>query len=230
MKKVLLFFILINLAFASRGDFLDDEFETPIQRQDPLSGYNRAMTDFNDFMYIHAFNPLSKSYETVIPKEIRICIYNFFDNLASPIRFLNNLLQGKFKNSGDELFRFVVNSTLGVGGLGDAGDKLFGIKKHEEDFGQTLAFYGIKSGYSIVLPFLGPSNLRDSIGFVGDYFTFPISYIKNQKLGLGLNAYNRLNTASFHNGEYEQIKKNAFDLYPYLQDLYEEKRKIEIKK
>lgn len=224
------------LVFANADDFFEDEsfedeFAEPVAQQiNPLDDYNRLMTRFNDVTYELVFDPVAKKYKKAMPFEVRDSLYNFFDNLQAPKRFLNNLLQGKFKNSASELFRFAVNSTLGVGGFGDAGEKLFGISKHEEDFGQTLGFYGVKPGYHIVLPLLGPSNVRDSFGFVADYFSSPINYIDSYPISIGINGYSRLNQASFHEGEYAQIKKNAIDLYPYLRDLYEQNRENEIKK
>lgn len=230
MRKLILFFACLSLALAGSDDFFEDEYSAPEKRFDPLSGYNRLMTGFNDFVYVNAFNPVVKGYKTVMPVEIRGCVNNFFDNLGAPMRFLNNLLQGKFKNSGEELFRFVVNTTMGVGGVGDAGEKIFGVKKHSEDFGQTLGHYGVGSGFPIVWPFLGPSNLRDSVGLVGDYFSYPVNYLKNKELSFGLNVYNKANQLSFHEGEYENLRQNALDLYPYLQDMYERHRENEIKK
>lgn len=202
----------------------EDEFEPQKKRFDPLNGYNRAMTTFNDYTYLYFFDPIARGYKYVVPDEIRYSVLNFFDNLAAPMRFLNNLLQGKFKNSGEELFRFTLNTILGVGGLGDPAKVIFGIERHPEDFGQTLGYYGVGAGFPIVWPFFGPSNVRDSIGFVGDYYTDPTSYIQNQLTALGISAYGRVNYMSFHLKEYKVIRKDAIDLYPFLQDFYEKRR------
>ncbi len=230
MKKIALLLLAVTFSFADNGDFLEDEYENSTKRADPLSGYNRIMTSVNDFVYVNALSPVARGYKNVVADEVRFSIGNFFDNLAAPMRFVNNLLQGKIKNSGDELFRFVVNTTVGVGGFGDAGKELFGVSKHDEDFGQTLGYWGVGAGYPIVLPLFGPSNMRDSVGLVGDYFTNPVNYLDSSKASMSINAFNKLNTTSFHTGEYERIKKNALDLYPYLQDIYEQKRQADIKK
>lgn len=230
-RILVLFLACISLSFSDESVFEDDfasEYASPKQRFDPLSGYNRAMTSFNDFTYMHVIDPAARGYKSVVADDIRFVVGNFFDNLLAPMRFANNLLQGKIKNSGDELFRFVVNTTMGVGGFGDAGKEVFGIQRHPEDFGQTLGFYGVGSGFPIVLPIFGPSNVRDSIGLVGDYFANPINYLDNQNVAIGLNAYNKLNYVSLHVDDYGTIKKDAIDLYPYLQDLYEEHRKNQI--
>lgn len=229
-RVIVLFLACISFSLAS--DIFDDDFAseytTPKPKLDPLSGYNRAMTSFNDFTYINIIDPTARGYKTVVANEIRFVVANFFDNLLAPMRFLNNLLQGKIKNSGDELFRFVVNTTIGVGGFGDASTELFGAQKHPEDFGQTLGFYGVGSGFPIVLPIFGPSNIRDSVGFVGDYFSNPINYIDSRWVSVGLGGYERINYTSLHVDDYNSIKKDSIDLYPYLQDLYEKHRQNEI--
>lgn len=213
----------ISDEFDEFEDF-DIEYTTPQKRFDPLSGYNSAMTSFNDYAYTYAINPVASGYKNVIDKDVRNSVNNVFDNLLAPVRFVNNLLQGKIQNSLEELFRFTVNTTLGVGGFGDAGKEIFGIERHPEDFGQTLGFYGVGSGFPIVWPILGPSNLRDSFGLAGDYFASPMTYMDQNTLYYSLNAYERLNYVSLHLNEYEAIKKDSIELYPYLQDLYETRR------
>lgn len=218
-----------DVSLDSFEDEFAGEFEAPKEQIDPLSGYNRAMTSFNDFTYTNVLDPVARGYKYVVADEVRVFIYNIFDNLLSPLRFVNNLLQGKIKNSADELFRFALNSTLGIGGIGDPAKILCGVEKHEEDFGQTLGYYGIGGGFPVVLPFLGPSNLRDMVGLVGDSFANPISYVKTDLDSIALKAYDRLNTLSLHVNDYEAIKKDAIDLYPYLQELYEKRREYLIK-
>lgn len=218
-----------SFAFGDDFDSFEDEFTAPKEVFDPLSGYNRFMTNVNDKVYVHVINPVASGYRDFVDVSVRSSVENFFENLLFPVRFVNNLLQGKFKNSAEELFRFVVNTTLGVGGFGDAGEDIFGIKAHHEDFGQTLGFYGVGSGFPIVLPFLGPSNLRDTIGLGGDYFLTPISYMDSAYLSTVLKGYDKFNTLSFHVQEIETLKKGAVDLYPFLQNFYEDYRNKAIK-
>ncbi len=209
-------------------DEFKDEFAPQKQVFDPLEGYNRAMTTFNDYSYMYVLDPLAKGYKSIIPDDIRQCVSNFFDNLATPTSILNNLLQGKFKRSGTELTRFVLNSTLGLGGLGDFSKDVLGIEKHQEDFGQTLGFYGVGRGFPVVLPLLGPSNMRDLTGFVGDYFTNPKVYLNDIPLSMGLSVYERFNLMSLNAQSYEEIRENAIDLYPFLQNFYEQYRQKQI--
>ncbi len=130
-------------------------------------------------MYI--FIPVSEAYAYILPQPLRLGLSNAVDNIQFPIRFANNLLQGKFQNSSDELERFIINSTVGVAGLMDvASDHMTTpIPAHKEDFGQTLGHYGVGSGFHIVLPFFGPSNVRDTVGFVADGYISPLVYTKD---------------------------------------------------
>ena len=208
-------------------EFIDETDETTIY--DPLIKYNRAMTQFNDFVFIYILNPTAKGYSYVVPKALRKGISNAFHNIAFPIRFVNNVLQLKFQNAGEETSRFLINSTFGVFGLFDAAYYTFKLDEHNEDFGQTLGFYGVKSGPHIVLPFLGPSNLRDAFSLVPDNM---LTLVYNSNLtyeeSLYLNTFYYVNKTSLHLGEYESIKKDAIDFYPFIRDLYEQKRIKEI--
>ncbi len=229
LRLLVAFVIFISFSFGNDFESFENEFNTPSSRYDPLKGYNEAMTNFNDFVYVNLLSPVAHGYNRVIEEDGRVMIDNFFHNLAFPMRFVNNILQGKFKNSADEFFRFLVNTTIGVGGFGDAGDELFGIKPHNEDFGQTLGFYGVDSGIAIVLPFIGPSNLRDMVGLVGDYALNPMAYFHSRWLAAGLVTEKKLNTLSLHVKEIDAARKNVVNLYPFLQSYYEKQRDEAIK-
>ena len=233
MRFILSLLLSSLLLFGASNDVAFEEFNEFSKEEpkvfDPLAPYNQAMTTFNDYVYLNIIDPVASGYGTIIPEELRVAISNVFDNLLFPVRFVNNLLQLKFENSADELFRFVINSTLGFAGMGDPAQTHFGIQAHKEDFGQTLGYYGIGNGFHLVLPLLGPSNLRDIVGLSVDVYGNPITYVKTEWDSVGLKAYDRLNSASLHVGEYASIKKDAIDLYPFLRDLYESRRKVQIK-
>lgn len=206
---------------------------------DPLSGYNRVMTSFNDKFIMYLLNPISKAYAFILPQTIRIGVSNAIDNILFPVRFTNNLLQGKLQNSSDELERFIINSTVGVAGLIDVATNYTTtpIPAHDEDFGQTLGHYGIGSGFHVVLPFLGPSNVRDIVGLTADAYISPLVNIRgmeNYKIpdnldqSIGIFAVRFINKTSLHLGEYESLKKDAIDLYPFFRDTYEQKRASDI--
>jgi phospholipid-binding lipoprotein MlaA len=226
------------------SDDFEDEFEDEFSDNksgdediDPLSGYNRAMTSFNDGFYTFVLFPVANTYKDVVPVGGRVAVSNFFDNLFFPVRFINNLLQLKFTNTAEETARFCINSTLGLLGLFDVADSWFGLKEHDEDFGQTLGYYGVGGGFHIVLPFLGPSNLRDTLSMSVDWEAQPTIFKENRpynltkstKESLGVTSFKYLNEGSFNIKEYESLKKDAVDLYPFLKNIYEQNRKSKIK-
>ncbi len=216
----------------------EDEFEDETQtRTDPLKDYNEMMTSFNDGVITYALNPVSKAYAYILPEFIRIAISNAFHNIQFPVRFANNLLQGKFQNVSDESERFIVNSTVGLLGLMDPAKDLMHILPHNEDFGQTLGFYGVEPGYHIVLPFFGPSNVRDLAGISVDMYLSPLVNIRgleNYKIpdnfaqSTAIAVWYFVNKNSLELGQYESIKKDAIELYPFLRDIYEQKRVADI--
>ena len=217
-----------------------DEFRDELEAEplyDPLSGYNRIMTEFNDTFYTYLLTPVAKGYKAVLHVEIRKSVANFFHNLYYPIRLVNNLLQGEFKDASEGTGRFLINTTIGVAGLFDPAQSELGLKAHEEDFGQTLGFYGVGSGVHIVLPILGPSNLRDAISLIPDSYLSPIDYTSRDYFTLtdtkkeyaAVKSYEYINKFSLDIQMYEKIKKDAVDLYPYLRDIYEQRREKQTK-
>ena len=135
----------------------------PGAERDPLEGFNRAVWGFNQGLDKVAMKPVSSVYRTITPRPVRRGILRIFDNLSEPWSFVNNMLQGKPGRAMNNLGRFVVNTTIGVGGLADHATSL-GIKRSPEDFGQTLAAWGVKSSTYLVLPLFGPSTIRDGVG------------------------------------------------------------------
>jgi len=231
--------LLFSTTIYSSDSF--DEFEDELKvekRIDPLSGYNRVITIFNDKTYEYVLSPVARTYGNVVHEDIRKSVKNFFHNLLFPIRFVNNILQFKFENTLEETQRFLLNSTLGFFGFYDIGKEHFKIYPHNEDFGQTLGYWGVGSGFHIVWPFFGPSNLRDSIGSFGvDAYLNPTSYyedrahnlVNNYGDSIGLKLFEQVNNISFTYKHYENMKKDAIDLYPYLRDSYEQYREKQIK-
>lgn len=223
---------------SSFGSF-DDEFKAKKEEIDPLEGFNRLMTTFNDFLYINVLNPVAKGYKEVIPQEGRVAISNFFQNITYPVRLVNNILQFKFTNAGEESGRFLINSTIGILGFMDPAYKEYNLKEHNEDFGQTLGYYGFDSGFHIVLPVYGPSNLRDVVGMSIDSYISPLNDSGYDDLEykipdrfektFALKSFEVLNSTSLNLGKYENLKKDAVDLYPFLKDIYTQNRNKMIK-
>jgi phospholipid-binding lipoprotein MlaA len=196
---------------------------------DPLEPFNRAMYHFNDKLYFWALKPVARGYKLVVPEPARVGVKNFFSNLAFPVRFVSCLLQADFSGAAAELGRFAVNTIWGVGGLLDpSSNKDLNIPKRDADFGQTLGIYGVGQGFYIVWPVVGPSSARDSVGIVGDFFLYPVSYITPWYDWLAVRAYEEVNDTSLRIGDYESLKEAAIDPYVALRDAYSQYRQKKI--
>jgi len=201
----------------------------PPSLADPLEPVNRALFVFNDKAYFWVMKPVAQGYRAIVPEVMRISVRNFFSNLAMPIRFVNNLLQGKIRNSGVELLRFALNTTAGIGGLFDPAKDDFRLLPRDEDLGQTFGTYGIGHGLYIVLPLLGPSSLRDTLGRAGDSFLDPVNYVEDTEVVIGAKVLNAENEISLRIGEYEDLKKSALDPYVAVRDAYSQYREKKVK-
>ncbi|HBJ87311.1 MAG TPA: hypothetical protein DDZ88_26340 [Verrucomicrobiales bacterium] len=156
-------------------DELDDYAEASVS--DPLEPFNRVMFKMNDCLYLVIFRPVSKGYEFVLPKPVRKGIDNAFENVKYPVRFVNCALQGKFKRAGQETGKFLINTLGGVGGIFRVSDKVPSLVNiPAEDLGQTLAKWGVGHGPFIVLPLMGPSTARETVGLAGDYVLNPVNW------------------------------------------------------
>jgi phospholipid-binding lipoprotein MlaA len=210
------------------GDETEEVEEVSIA--DPIEPLNRAMFLFNDKFYFWALKPVARGYNAVVPEPVRISVRNFFWNVKMPIRFVNSLLQGKFLGAGTELARFGINTTLGLAGFLDVAKSKFELDPHDEDFGQTLGFYGLGGLMYIVWPILGPSTVRDTIGFAGDSFLNPVNYITPFEAALGVRAYEQINKTSLDLGTYEDLKEASVEPYIGVRDAFIQYRKKQIGK
>ncbi|HTY23616.1 MAG TPA: VacJ family lipoprotein [Desulfomonilaceae bacterium] len=199
---------------------------------DPLEPMNRVFFQFNDKLYFWFIKPASKIYATFIPPGLRVCIRNGFENLRFPTRFLNNLLQGKFKEAGIETGRFLINTTIGFAGFFEIASRDFNLPAPRDlDTAQTLAFYGLKPGLYLVWPFLGPSSLRDSFGMAGDTALSPIFWLPQDLwVSVAIRAGIIVNNTSLRIGEYEDFKKAALDPYASMRQAYLQYRENQILK
>jgi phospholipid-binding lipoprotein MlaA len=208
---------------AEADDFDDDSYFVEEGLADPLEPINRVFFVFNDRLYFWALKPAATGYKTVVPETARIGIGNFFKNLGFPIRFVNCLFQGKVEGAGDELARFILNSIGGMGGFFDIAEAM-GIGQTDEDLDQSLAVFGFGPGFYINWPFLGPSTLRGTFGFVGDGFLYPVNYLDSLGARVALGASDVVNQTSFRIGDYETLKRAALDPYVALRDAYYQNR------
>ena len=135
--------------------------------RDPFEPMNRGIYQVNDALDRAIFKPVAEGYRAVLPPVIRTGVSNFFSNIGDVLNALNNLLQGKIAAAANDIGRLVINSTFGVAGLFDVAT-VAGLEKHEEDFGQTLGYWGFGDGPFLMLPIFGPSNMRDTVGRLVD--------------------------------------------------------------
>jgi len=203
--------------------------KAPPKIKDPLQPMNRAFFHFNDKLYLWVVKPAGKGYSKVVPSPARTCVGRLFGNVKYPVHLVNNLLQLKFKAAGLETGRFVVNSTVGVGGLFDPA-KHWKIEAHPADFDQTLGFYGLGSGIYFDWPVFGPSAARGTAGLGADGMLSPWTYIGGVGVTLGVPAYRELNSASLHHGEYDSFKKATLDPYVAMRSAYYESRAEAVEK
>lgn len=200
--------------------------------KDPLEGLNRGVYKFNDVADKTVIKPVAKAYKFVTPSPIRTGFNNFFTNLGSITTVLNDLLQFKFAHAFTDAGRFIINSTFGLAGFIDVAGK-DSIALRKEDFGQTLGFWGVGNGAYLVLPFLGPSSLRDTAGLVVDTTTTdPITYTHN----IGeIRLHNQLRTAQFIDKRTELldatdlVDEASLDPYAFTRDAYLQRRENLIK-
>ncbi|WKZ14601.1 MAG: VacJ family lipoprotein [Candidatus Jettenia caeni] len=213
-------------------EYADTELNVSVIK-DPIQPYNRKIYAFNDKAYYYVFKPMHTGYSKVVPEKARLSISQFFLNIKMPIRLVNCLLQGKFKGAGTEAMRFVINTTVGIGGLFDPAKSQFHLERQDEDFGQTLAKYKIGQGYYIQWPLIGPSTIRDTVGYAGDVALNPltlISFFIGPIEGFVTKTYDDVNETSLGKGKtYESITTQAIDPYIALQDAYIQNRIKKIK-
>jgi len=206
-----------------------DEYEDGIP--DPFELVNRAVFQFNDKLYFWVLKPVATVYKAAVPQGLRIWLRNFFYNLETPVRVANCLFQGKLREAGNETARFFLNTTLGFFGCVDQAKDKFGIETQDEDLGQTLGVWGMKPAFFLEVPFLGPFSFRDGIGFIGDLFLDPRTYIfGDYPVMYIVRPVEIVNETSLRLGEYEELKNAAIDPYVAVRDVYYQYRENKIKK
>jgi phospholipid-binding lipoprotein MlaA len=188
--------------------------------KDPLEGLNRGIYKFNDTVDKAALKPVAGAYKAVVPSTIRSGVNNFFSNLGDVVTVINDLLQFKLSKALDDAGRVAINSTFGVAGLVDWAS-MDGIEKRNEDFGQTLAYWGWKDSAYLVLPFLGPSTLRDTGGLIVDSAFFdPIYYLDDVSDRSQLLLLKFVDKRSTYLPGSDLLDEAALDPYVFMRDAY----------
>lgn len=202
------------------------------QVNDPLEPMNRAVFDFNRAADKYAIKPAAEAYRAVMPKYGRERVHNVVSNLNSPLIFANDVLQGEPDRAVQTFFRAMLNTTFGLGGFLDVATPA-GIPPHDEDFGQTLAVWGVGEGPYLMLPILGPSNPRDASGLVAEFFADPFD-IWMRNIGKEYISYTRMGLTGLDKREalldtLDEIERTSLDYYASLRSLYRQHRNSEIK-
>lgn len=202
------------------------------QTNDPLEPANRAVFAFNQVVDKAVLKPVAQGYRAAVPQFGRDRVSDFLSNLKSPIVLANDLLQAEFERAGITVSRFLLNSTFGVLGIMDVAGPM-GLPGHSEDFGQTFAVWGVGEGPYLVLPLLGPSNPRDTVGLVSEWYLDPVNiYFDNESIDwaqwtrTGVTAVDARERAL---DPLDELERSSLDFYSALRSLYRQRRDAEIR-
>ena len=198
---------------------------------DPVENVNRVIFGVNQAFDKVILKPVTSAYRSLTPDFFRKGVSNFLHNLKSPVILVNDILQGEIGRAGDTVARFVINSTVGIFGLVDVAENL-GFEQHNEDFGQTLAVWGFGEGPYLMLPILGPSNPRDAIGRVVDFFVDPINWWvapDDNRIPIIRTAVSAIDLRDRLWENLEEIDKNSIDPYASYRSMYRQRRNDEIR-
>ncbi|CAA7626118.1 VacJ family lipoprotein [Magnetospirillum sp. SS-4] len=202
------------------------------QINDPLEPFNRGVFEVNRTLDTYAFKPAAQAYRAVVPKFGRERIHNVLSNLSSPLIFANDLLQGEVDRAVQTLFRAAINTSIGLLGIHDVASEA-GIPPHEEDFGQTMAVWGVGEGPFLMLPVFGPSNPRDAVGMVAEMFADPFDIhmgnIDREWISYTRTGFSGLNKREGLLDSLDEIERTSLDYYASLRSLYRQHRAAEIK-
>jgi phospholipid-binding lipoprotein MlaA len=195
---------------------------------DPIEPVNRGIFWFNDKADVYVLEPTAKGWDYVLPERVQTAVANFFDNVRFPVVMINNLLQGKVVAASSDVGRFLVNTTIGVLGFFDPASG-YGLEQHDEDFGQTLGYWGIPPGPYLVAPLLGPTNVRDGVGRIADTFTAIYPIFAAIQYTIGATAVNTLNYRAQVLDEVREAKAASLDYYVFVRDAYDQRRRTLIR-
>lgn len=194
--------------------------------EDPLEPLNRSIYEINRTLDRYTLKPVASGYRQFLPAALRSGIDNFFVNLRSPWNSINNLLQGDGIESLHEAGRFLANSTFGIGGLVDVATDM-GLERHKEDFGQTLAVWGVPKGPYVVIPFFGPSTLRDGLAMPLDFMADPLVWYENSAVRDKLYVLRIINLRERYL-DAEELLDDSFDPYIRLREAYLQNRRYQV--
>lgn len=210
------------LVLACSGGLLAEE--NPL---DPYEGFNRSMFAVNEVIDKYAAKPVAQAYDSAVPLPVKAGVGNFFGNVADLWIGVNSALQGKLGDAGVDLGRLLINSTVGIFGLFDVASEL-GLEKHDEDFGQTLAVWGVDSGGYLFWPVIGPRNVRDTAGFGVDSFVDPVWRVDQVPVRNSLVVLRAVDIRASLLPADKVVEEAAFDKYTYIRDAYFQRRRNQV--
>jgi phospholipid-binding lipoprotein MlaA len=192
---------------------------------DPIEPFNRVIFQFNESVDRAVFKPTAQAYRAVVPKGVRTILGNVFSNIGEIFNIANNLLQGKPIETTESFMRFSINSVFGLGGMIDIASEM-GLQRHRQDFGLTLGVWGVPAGPYLVLPFIGSSSVRDSVGTGVYIMADPITHYSNVPLRNSVNAVRLIDARAKLLDAGNLLEEAAFDKYSFMRDAYLQRREF----
>jgi phospholipid-binding lipoprotein MlaA len=211
----------LAVAFLTGCGSIPAEYRDP---QDPWQPFNRAVFKFNTDFDNAFFKPVAKGYRAITPEPVDRSVTNFYDNIADITSAVNNTLQFKLSRAGSDVGRVLVNTTVGVLGLFDVATNM-GLPRYQEDFGQTLGYWGVGTGPYLVLPILGPSSVRGTVGLAGDIVVDPFFSISKDEIYWGFVVLRAVDDRADLLTAGELLDEAAIDRYSFVRDAYLQRRR-----
>ncbi len=224
---------LLGLAACATPPKDPDALASWQEANDPLEPMNRDFFEFNRIFDAVLLRPVAEFYDAVLPQVVQDSVTNFLNNLRSPVILTNDLLQGEWSRANDTFSRFMINSIFGIGGLFDVAKHQF--KPHDEDFGQTLAVWGVGAGPYVMLPILGPNPPREIVGRLVDLVIDPVTWLSFfmggtvSDLSLGRTALTGVDLRARNAKLLEELERTSIDYYATVRSLYRQHRASEIR-
>ena len=195
------------------------------QEEDPWEAMNRRTFAFNEWLDRNVLIPVARGWDFIAPEVVQTGIMNMFDTAGMPVVFGNDVLQLKPVEAGQDVARLLVNATVGIGGFFDVASKV-GIPQNDEDFGQTLGYWGVPTGPYLVLPIFGPSNPRDAFGLAADTMSNPWTYYVEWYVSVSLAVFDFVNLRTIFLEDVEDLRAAAIDYYVFQRNAYVQNREI----
>ncbi|MED5579957.1 MAG: VacJ family lipoprotein [Nitrospinota bacterium] len=225
LSFIIILISFVNSGCASKVGSSNKTANFSNEISDPIEPLNRFIFEFNNVVEVVVLTPVSSIYSSIFPDVIRNSVRNFLRNLEAPVTLTNDILQGEHLRARDTSMRFLINTTAGLLGLFDVADQL-DYKYHHEDFGQTLAVQGVGQGPYIVLPLIGPSSMRHTVGRVTDIFLNPMTYVSEaEEINYALKGTKIIDGHSRIMDTLSDLKRDSLDYYSLIKSVYSQRRK-----